>query len=735
MKTIVFAVEGMSCAACSARVDKSLRRVDGVVDVSVSLPMNTARVTFDEVRTDADALKDAVARIGFTLKDMDTTGDQLSADAAAMQETGENNQGTHRLVGAFLVAAAIFLLGMFPNIVPQQSIIIALLATVSVVFFARQFFRNAWRLLLHRTANMDTLVALSIGVSYTYSVAALIFADNLRRHGVEANTYFDSVGMITAFILAGRWLEARARRRTTSALRALLSLRPRTALRLLADGTTVETPVEAIVEGDVLVVRPGESVAVDGRVVGGHSNVDESMLTGEPILVEKTDGCEVKAGTVNHSSALQYRAERVGNQTVLAQIVALVKEAQASRMPVQRLVDRIAAVFVPIIVGLALAAFVVWALVGGSDGTARGLVAFVSVLVVACPCSLGLATPTAIIVGVGRGARLGILVKDAAALETACTVDTVVFDKTGTLTEGHPAVSAAFIPDSPDVRTALISLEVHSQHPLAEAVKEHLVGVAAEEVKAFESHPGEGVSGTVRGHHYYIGSEQYLAARGIEIPPSQAEKIAAWRSSGSSIILLADDERLLAALAVTDRLRPTARESVAQLHALGLSTHLLTGDNEAAAQTVARQLGIDHWQASLLPADKAAVVKGLERQGHRVAVVGDGINDSAALASATLPIAMGTGSDIAVSAAAITLIGGDLRRVVTALRLSRRTVRTVRQNLFWAFFYNLLSVPIAAGALYPLCGFMLSPSVAALAMALSSVSVVGNALWSGRRGI
>ncbi len=755
-----YPVEGMSCASCAAHVAKALRSVEGVEEVNVNLPMNTAEVRFDEARCTPAMLQSAVSRMGFTLRTdrelpceekTETSGANAStASAPSFTSAAEEADRAfaaryallrRRAIGAVAVAVPLLVLSLVPKLFSGQEFLLFLLAAFSLWKFGREFFANAWRLLRHGTSNMDTLVALSTGVAFLFSCFNLFFPQFFTTRGLKPALYFDSAGVVTAFILTGRLFEARAKRRTSAAVRSLMGLQPKEVVRLAADGTQQTVPLSLLASGDTLLVRPGERIAADGCVVSGESAVDESMISGEPLPVAKTTGAKVHAGTVNGQGALTVRAKHVGSDTLLAQIVRMVQEAQGSKVPVQNLVDRIAAVFVPVIIGVALLSLVAWLVLAPTDGLVRGLLAMVSVLVVACPCSLGLATPTAIIVGIGQGARHGLLVKDAASLETGRTVDTVVLDKTGTLTEGHPAVTACVyaIPsngapaDAERWRRAWASLEAPSQHPLAEAVSIYLKETPTENVLNFINLPGKGLGGRIGATDFLVASPEEMASRSYPLLPEVDDFLRAHSATTATLISLAANGTVVSAMAIADRTKAGARSAVAELEAMGIAVHLLTGDSETTAQAVATEAGIAHVSARAMPADKASYIRKLQAEGHHVAMVGDGINDSAAMAAADLSIAMGSGSDIAIETAQVTLLSPDLHKVAQTLRLSRITTRTIRENLFWAFIYNVVSVPIAAGILYPLCGFMLNPMIAGAAMALSSVSVVSNSLRAGRK--
>lgn len=639
--------------------------------------------------------------------------------------------------GALVIAIPLLVLGIIPHLFAGQEVASCFLAAFSLWKYGRLFYTPAWKLLKHGTSNMDTLVALSISVSFIYSFCNLFFPQWFISHGMQPHLYFDSVGVITAFILLGRMLEARAKHRTTNSIRKLMQLQPKQVVCVFPNGKEVTKHVNDVKTGDVLLARPGDRIAVDGEVITGASNVDESSLSGEPIPVEKNIGDKVMAGTINKNGTLHYRAKKRATDTLLAQIVRMVQEAQGSKVPVQALVDRIAAVFVPTIIGISLITLIAWILLDSANGLTHGLIAMVSVLVIACPCSLGLATPTAIIVGIGRGASSGILIKDATCLEVAEKINAVVLDKTGTITVGHPEVKAAWFESDSESkwRNILLSLERQSEHPLAEAVCTFLKDETTCKVENFTALAGNGVSGCIDGCTYYVGSLKWMQEKNITLTATQHQFANNHTHQACSLVALTDGTKILALLALTDEVKSTSATAIKQLKALGIETYMLTGDNAQTAAVVASEVGIDHYVAHTLPADKANFVKQLQAEGKKVAMVGDGINDSAALAVANLSIAMGRGSDIAIDTAMLTLLTSDLLRLPQAIRLSARTVRTIRQNLFWAFFYNVVSVPIAAGVLYPICGFMLSPMIAGAAMALSSVSVVTNSLRSGLKRI
>ena len=729
----------MGCAACVARVEGVIKDHEGVSGCSVSLASNSARVDYDpEVCTPED-LRNAVRSAGYDMI-VEGSDDEAESEAEIAREDAMKALRGDTVLAAVL-AAAVMIVSMGFKDFPYKGFVLWALATPAVAWCGRRFFRSGVPAILHGRANMDTLVALSVSISYLFSVFNLLFPGVWTSRGLEPHLYFESSSMIVAFILLGRLLEEKAKQGTAKSIRALMGLQPRTVTihRVeVLDGMPVVrdevVPVGEVVPGDIVIVRPGERVSVDGVVSTGESYVDESMLTGEPVAVPKRQGDSVYAGTMNQKGSFNVRTTKVGGDTVLSSIIRMVRDAQGSKAPVQNLVDKIAAVFVPVIIGISILTLVLWWVLSPSDGFTMGLLSMVSVLVIACPCSLGLATPTAIVAGIGNGASNGILIKDAAALQTAGSVRAVVLDKTGTITEGKPSVQGCvWAEGAASVKDILYSMESRSDHPLAGAICEFLGGSRHLMVSEFSAVPGKGISGSVEGKKYYAGN---LALLGDVFPGgipegtegTVASSINTWEKGGYTLILLFDDKRVLGAVALTDAIKPSSVEAAASLRRRGMEVHLLTGDNEESARRVAEEAGIDNVRAGALPADKAAYVSDIQARGRKVAMVGDGINDSAALATADLSIAMGKGSDIAMDTSMVTIVSSDLTKIDYLVKLSRKAVKIIRENLFWAFFYNLLAVPVAAGVLYPFTGFMLSPMVAAACMALSSVSVVGNSL-------
>ena len=739
-----FPLAGLHCAGCAARVEKILNAQTGVVAASVNLAASTAAVEYDTMQTSPERLRQAVQEGGY---DMLADSDDDTPDELERMNRERYRDLKRRAFWAVVLAILVVVIGMFFMDMPYGGAIMALLSAPVVFWLGRGFFVNAWQQLRHRTATMDTLVALSTGIAYLFSLFNLVFPEFWLSRGVEPHVYFEAAAVIVAFILLGRTLEEKAKGDTTASLKKLIGLQPKNAIVVAADGTQTEIPISRIRVGDLLAVRPGEKIAVDGAVCEGDSYVDESMLSGEPLPVHKEPGTKVFAGTINQKGSFRFRAEKVGAATMLAQIIRMVQEAQGSKAPVQKLADKIAGIFVPAIIGIALLSFVLWLVFDPSGGLTHGILATVTVLVIACPCALGLATPTAVMVGIGKGAEKGILIRDAVSLKTAgkidtvvmdkqvhCAVvhgkiDTVVMDKTGTLTEGKPVVTDIIWANGDDrAKAVFLSLEKLSEHPLADAVVHYFAGVPTLNVERFGSLTGKGIEGTVDGVRYFAGSRRLLDEQGIVVGKElniEAQRLSA---EAKSLVWFADSEQALAVAAIADRIKDSSVEAVRELQAAGIDVYMLTGDSRAAAGHIAEKAGIRNFEAEILPQDKAAFVKRLQTLGHKVAMAGDGINDSAALAQADLSIAMGGGSDIAMDVAQMTIISSDLRKIPEAIRLSKQTVRTIRQNLFWAFIYNLVGIPVAAGALYPVSGFLLNPMIAGAAMALSSVSVVANSL-------
>lgn len=720
---------GMSCASCAAGVENIVKHSPGVVNASVNFGTGNLTVEYLPDETDLYQLQKAVQSIGYDLL--------IETDEAAQQETLESMHAERlsklkkKTLWAIILALPVVVIGMFFMDMPYANEIMWLLTTPVVCWLGRDFFANAWKQARHRSANMDTLVALSTGIAYLFSVFNMLFPDFWHQRGLHAHVYFEAAAVIIAFILLGRLLEEKAKGSTSSAIKKLMGLRPKSVVVINADGSEQVKLVEEVNVGDIILVKPGEQVAVDGIVVWGSSYVDESMLSGEPLPVLKEKDEKVFAGTINQKGSFRFKALKVGKDTVLARIIQAVQDAQGSKAPVQKLVDKIAGIFVPTVIGIALLTFVVWLIFGGDSGIVHGLLAAVTVLVIACPCALGLATPTAIMVGMGKGAENGILIKDAESLELAKRVNAVVLDKTGTITEGKPQVTdILWIDNNNSAKNILFSIEKQSEHPLAEAVAKQMEaeGAAPIALSAFESITGKGVKADYNGESFFTGNLKLMWENNVSIDKQLQTQADHWAKEAKTVIWFADSKRALAVIAIADKIKETSPEAIIQMREMGIDLYMLTGDNEATAKAIAEQTGILHYKAEVLPQDKADFIKTLQQQGKTVAMVGDGINDSTALAMADVSIAMGQGSDIAMDVAKMTIISSDLTKIPQAIRLSKQTVATIKQNLFWAFIYNVIGIPIAAGILYPINGFLLNPMIAGAAMALSSVSVVTNSL-------
>ena len=732
--TVELAVEGISCASCASRIENALRAAPGVVGAAVNMATHHARVEYLPERTGLPGLRKAVASAGYKVIGEDAAGAAGDPERAFREK--EYRALKAKVLAGAVLGALIFLGSMghwfpwVPAFLRNPYVLWALATPVQFVLGAR-FYRGAWGALRHRTADMDTLVAVGTSAAYVFSAIATVFPSLFHRAGVMPAVYFDTSALIIVLILFGRMLEARARGRASEAIRRLAGLAPKTA-RVVRAGGEVDIPIEDVAPGDVVVVRPGEKIPVDGAVLDGSSAVDESMITGESLPVTKGPGAEVIGATINRSGSFRFRATKVGKDTVLAQIIRLVREAQGSKAPIQRLADVIASYFVPAVVAVAVVTFAVWSVFGPSPRLTFALLNFVAVLIIACPCALGLATPTAVMVGTGRGAERGILIKGGESLETAHKVDTVVFDKTGTLTRGEPEVTdlVALEPFSgDDVLRLAAGAERRSEHPLGKAVVRRAgeKGIDPAEPSDFQALEGLGVAVRIGGRHVLIGSPKMMAERGVDTG-ELAATADAFSAEGKTAVFVAIDGRAAGLLAIADTLKDGAAAAVERLKRLGLEVVMLTGDDRRTAEAIAREAGIDKVIAGVLPGQKADEIRRLRSEGRTVAMVGDGINDAPALALADVGIAIGTGTDVAMEASDITLIKGDLDGVASAIALSRRTIRTIRQNLFWAFIYNVIGIPVAAGALYPFFHVLLDPVLASAAMAFSSVSVVSNSL-------
>ena len=724
---IVQPVLNMTCAACASSSQNILLYVPGVVSASVNYGNGKGAIEYLPGVVSPEEMKSSLQQIGY-----DLLIDEGEASYENVEHIKEENYKKLRrhTIWAIILAIPLVVIGMIFMNAPYANEAMLLLSTPILFVFGRRFFVGAWKQAKGRSANMDTLVALSTGIAYLFSLFNMIYPQFWESRGLEAHVYFEAAGVIIAFILVGKMLEARATGNTSDAIKKLMGLQPSSVV-VFREGEPVEIQVTDVVIGDIVLVKPGEKIAVDGEVVEGSSFVDESMISGEPIHVEKSLGAKVYAGTINQKGSFNFRAVKVGKDTLLAQIIKTVDEAQGSKAPVQGLVDKIAGIFVPVVIGIALLSFAIWLIFGGDTGFVYGLMAMVTVLVIACPCALGLATPTAIMVAIGKGAGEGILIKDAESLEMAKEIDVVVLDKTGTITEGKPQVtnitwSANALPIHKDI---LYSIEHRSEHPLADAITAYLKEESnlLNEISV-EQVSGKGIEGTYQGVVYYIGNESYMKSNNISIPADLQKQIDKELEAAHTISIMSDNKEAFGVVGITDKMKPTSKAAIAKLQSMGIEVAIYTGDNEKVATALAKEVGVSNYRGGVLPETKADLVKELQDKGKKVAMVGDGINDSGALAQADVSIAMGAGSDIAMDVAKMTIISSDLNKIPKAIHLSKATVKTIRQNLFWAFIYNIIGIPIAAGLLFPFTGFMLNPMIAGAAMALSSVSVVTNSL-------
>lgn len=728
VKKQTFPVLGMSCASCAGSIESMLGATDGVISAQVNFASNTLLVEYKPEIT-AQTLQKTVQSIGFDL--ILAVEDPMSAQDKAQRQHYKNIK--NQTIGAAILTLPIFVLGMFFMDWNPGKWISMVLSIPVLFYFGKGFFVNAWKQARFGKSNMDTLVALSTGIAFLFSVFNTVFAEFWHARGVHPHVYYEAATVIITFISFGKLLEERAKSGTSEALRKLMGLQPK-MLKIIQNGQEKEISISSVEVGNEIIVRPGEKIPVDGVLSSGLSYVDESMLSGEPIPILKDLGMKVFAGTINQKGSFHFIAEKVGHETLLSQIIQKVQEAQGSKAPVQKLVDKIAGVFVPVVLLIAALTFAVWMFVGGENAFTHALMTSVAVLVIACPCALGLATPTAIMVGMGKGAENQILIKDAESLELGHRVDVVILDKTGTITEGKPTVIQLdwmTEENQTDLSGVLLAIESKSEHPLASAISGFLIGLKSKpaDLDAFESITGKGVKASVLGGKIFVvGNRKFLKETGIDLSLAIQNNSETLEKSGKTVVYFADQTALLARIVIADQIKKTSKSAIEKLYQREIEVFMLTGDQSGTAAAVAEQVGILEHRSGMLPSDKAAFVRDQQAKGKIVAMVGDGINDSEALALADVSIAMGHGSDIAMDVAKMTLITSDLEKVPQAFNLSTLTVKGIRQNLFWAFVYNLIGIPIAAGVLYPINGFLLDPMIAGGAMALSSVSVVMNSL-------
>lgn len=724
-----FPVLEMTCAACAVSVESMLKSAEGVRDAQVNFANQDVWIEYNPSVATAESLQNTVRSIGYDLVIEKENRQEIKEEAQLKHLAGIRK----RFTWSALLSVPVVIIGMFFMDMPYGNWIMMALSAPVVFYFGRSFFINAWKQARYRKANMDTLVALSTGVAWIFSLFNTAFPDFWHQRGIHPHVYYEAAAVVIAFISLGKLLEEKAKSNTSSALKKLMGLQPKTVTLVTDENQTREIPISQVKINDLLLVKPGDKIPVDGSVTAGNSFVDESMISGEPVPVAKNAGDKVFAGTINQKGSFRFRAEKVGGETLLAQIIKMVQEAQGSKAPVQKLVDKIAGIFVPVVISISILTFITWMIVGGEHAFTQALLTAVTVLVIACPCALGLATPTAIMVGVGKGAENNILIKDAESLELAHKVNSIVLDKTGTITEGKPEVTdLQFVPETDEAlgRSVLLAIEEQSEHPLAEAVVRKLKeeNTTALPIPRIESITGTGVMAAYNGRNWLVGNKKLMNDYGVPIPADVEATMLSLQQQAKTVVLFASGKMIIAIIAIADTIKPSSKEAIKKMQDQGIDVYMLTGDNQQTAGAIAREVGLKHYKAEVLPADKAAFIQELQKSGKVVAMVGDGINDSHALAQADVSIAMGKGSDIAMDVAKMTLITSDLNSIPAALRLSTLTVKAIRQNLFWAFIYNLIGIPIAAGLLYPVNGFLLDPMIAGAAMALSSVSVVGNSL-------
>ncbi len=729
VKIKTFPVTGMSCAACAASVETALNGADGVAKAEVNYANSSVKIEFEDLNLQADNLKITLNGLGYDMIVEDD--EELAQEEAEIIKESELKILTSHTISAAVLTIPIMVIGMFLPNLPYANWIMMALTVPVIAFFGKRFFVSAINQLKYKTTNMDTLVALSTGIAFLFSFFNTVNPQFWLSQGIEAHVYYEASAAIITFILLGKLLEEKAKSNTSSAIKKLIGLQPKEVTQVLADGTEKVISIKEVRTGDILLVKPGDKIPVDGTVVSGASNVDESMISGEPIPVQKVKFEKVYTGTINQEGSFQFKADKVGSETVLAHIIKMVQQAQGSKAPVQNLVDKVAAVFVPTVLVLAIITFTVWMFVGGEQAFSHALLSAVTVLVIACPCALGLATPTAIMVGVGKGADNNILVKDAESLERAHLVNTLVLDKTGTITEGTPKiVNEIWLDDQELYKSILVDIESQSGHPLASAITkrfEQYKNKNSESIQV-ENLPGKGIKTLIDNEIYLVGNHLLMEECSIIIPEELDVIVKEWQHQANTVVFFASQSQLIATLAIADPIKESSHQAINIIKQKGIEVLMLTGDNQQTAKAVASQVGVDDFKAEVLPSQKADYIKELQLQGKIVAMVGDGINDAEALALADLSIAMGKGSDIAIDVAKMTLISSDLMTIPKALALSKQTVNAVKQNLFWAFIYNLIGIPIAAGVLYSFNGFLLNPMIAAAAMAFSSVSVVLNSL-------
>ena len=723
-----YKVSGMTCASCAVSLETYLSSSKGLNEVSVNYPNQSVYLEYNSEETSIDFLQKKAKEIGYTI----ITGDANKANQE-FEKTEKNRLNTlqKKLIFSAIFSIPTFLISMFfMGKIPYENWLLMSLSAPVLFWSGSEFFFIAWKKLRHVSANMDTLVALSTGIAFIFSVFNTVYPEFFLRHQMIPHVYYESAVVIISLILLGRFLEEKAKSKTSSAIKKLMGLKPKN-VTVIRNGEEITIPYQQLIQGELIVLKPGEKVPVDGKVKKGTSFINESMISGEPLPVAKQKGDEVFAGTINQKGALRILAKKVGDETLLSQIIRLVEHAQATKPKIQHLVDKIAGIFVPVVISIALLSAALWYFIGPEPTFTYALLTLITVLIIACPCALGLATPTALMVGIGKGAEQGILIKDAQVLETAYKIDTLVLDKTGTITEGNPKVTDNYwLNNSPEKEEILLTIEQQSEHPIAEAIVIYLKekGIKSIENHSFESITGQGAIAKFNDTICAIGNEKLMHKHQMQLNKELKAKATALANEAKTVVYFGINDRVEAIFAVADEIKKGAKEAIQQLQKENIAVYMLTGDNQQTAAVIAQKVGISHFQSEVMPADKGDFVKQLQQQGGTVAMAGDGINDSHALAQADVGIAMASGTDIAMESAGITLMQSDLAQIEKAIRLSKATMHTIKQNLFWAFIYNLIAIPIAAGVLFPMFGFLLNPMIAGAAMAMSSISVLTNSL-------
>lgn len=716
-------VIGMTCANCATKVEKFMNQQEGINEARVNFASKEVFVDYDDSKTDLDKLFSAVKDFGYELVLPE------NIEELEFKERIQYYRLKKRLWISAILTLPVFIISMFiPNIGNFEHWILLFLSIPVLFWCGIDFYKNAWNQAKHRSANMDTLVAMGTGAAFLFSFVNTVYPKLIINSGLNVQVYYESATVIITFILFGRFLEEKAKNKAATAIKKLMGLQPK-KLNVLRNEKEIEIPIHEVLKQDIVLIRPGEKIPVDGIVIKGQSYIDESMINGEPIPILKEKDAPVYAGTINQEGSLQILAQKIGSETLLHQIIKMVKEAQSTKPPIQKLADKVASIFVPIVISIAILTFGIWYIFGPYPSLSYAFITFIAVLIIACPCALGLATPTALMVGIGKGAQHGIIIKDSSSLEIAHQLDVLVFDKTGTITEGKPKLLNQYWEHEDEVNKQLLfSLEHHSQHPLAKAILESFNAVELLELEEFQNIPGQGIKASFQETTYFAGSESLIQTNNIDQSETIIQKTKEWAKQGQTLVFFADSKRIIAVFGIADQIKEDAHSIIQKLKKLNIESVMLTGDHNLSAQIIAKQAGISKFEANQLPQDKVAFIKNLQKQGKKVAMAGDGVNDSAALAQADLGIAMASGSDIAMESAGITLMQSDLNHILSAIKLSKATVKTIRQNLFWAFFYNVIALPVAAGILFPLNGFLLNPMIAGAAMAMSSVSVVSNSL-------